>query len=118
MLTGCLDLSQDTQPEGTLTGKVTIGPLCPVEPCDLTEEEIFAAYEARKILIYNRDTTVVLWKAGINHDSTYTVPLVQGSYIVDIDTIGIDHSSDVPALVNIVAGNTTRLDIDIDTGIR
>ncbi|NOY37389.1 MAG: hypothetical protein GXO83_07410 [Chlorobi bacterium] len=118
MLSGCLNLSQDTQPEGKLTGKVTIGPLCPVEPCDLTEEQVYAAYDARKLLVYDRDTTVVLWKVGINHDSTYTVRLAEGLYIVDIDHTGIDHSDDVPERIVIKAGMTDTLNIDIDTGIR
>jgi hypothetical protein len=46
------------------------------------------------------------------------VELDPGVYRVDINRIGVDSSSDVPEQVEIVAGLTFKLDIDIDTGIR
>ena len=44
--------------------------------------------------------------------------LKPGTYTVDINRIGMDSSDDVPQRVEIQLGITTRLDIDIDTGIR
>ncbi len=118
LLTACLDLSTEPQLQGTITGKVTIGPLCPVEPCDLTTEQIYAAYDARKILVYDGDTVMVLYRIGIGHDSIYTAKLPIGTYVVDIDRSGIDHSGDVPQKVKILPSDTVTLDINIDTGIR
>lgn len=118
VLSACLDLSTEPQIQGVITGKVTIGPLCPVEPCDLTDEQIYAAYDARKILLYDQDTLIVLYKISIGHDSVYSASLPPATYIVDIDRSGIDHSSDVPVKVKILPTDTVNLDIDIDTGIR
>jgi hypothetical protein len=117
-LSGCMDQSDEPKPTGTLTGTVTIGPLCAVEPCELTNEDIYAAYAARKILIYDVDSTTVLLNVSINKDSTYLVNLSEGKYVVDIDRSGIDQSAEVPAAITIIPRDTVTLDINIDTGIR
>ena len=36
---------------GTLAGTVTIGPLCPVEPCTVTPDRLATAYTARTIVV-------------------------------------------------------------------
>ncbi|MDD1677882.1 MAG: hypothetical protein LUO93_01695 [Methanomicrobiales archaeon] len=105
------------QNAGYLEGKVTIGPLCPVErpgqTCELTPE----TYAARKIVVTaETGTTVAI--VDINATGYYRTALPPGSYIVDINHAGIDHSLDVPASVTILAGETIALNIDIDTGIR
>ena len=46
------------QENGILRGKVTIGPLCPVEPCSLSTEQIAQVYQARKVIIYEQSTQV------------------------------------------------------------
>ena len=57
---------------GTLTGKVSIGPLCPVEPCTIPHDRLVAAYAARPITIstpewnccHNRDCRPGEWLLG------------------------------------------------------
>ncbi|HLC06400.1 MAG TPA: hypothetical protein VJK02_25490 [Anaerolineales bacterium] len=44
--------------------------------------------------------------------------LPAGSYLVDVNHAGIDSAAGLPAKVEILAGQTSRLDVDIDTGIR
>jgi hypothetical protein len=44
--------------------------------------------------------------------------LAPGTYRVELQRRGIDISKDLPQTVTISTGNTTRLDISIDTGIR
>jgi len=46
----------------------------------------------------------------------YEVKLSPGSYTVDINRAGIDHSREVPKKIEIKSGETVTLDIDIDTG--
>jgi hypothetical protein len=46
------------------------------------------------------------------------VTLKPGTYIVDIQRQGIGGSPQLPKTVTIRAGETIRLDISIDTGIR
>lgn len=107
-----------TSEPGILHGKVTIGPLVPVEEEGVTYEVPCEVYEARKIMIYKQNGTDLVKEVDIDCDGRYRVELSPGNYVVDINNIGIDRSSDVPAEVEITSNLTTRLDIDIDTGIR
>jgi hypothetical protein len=102
---------------GTLTGKVSIGPLCSVEPCTISHDRLVAAYAARPITISTPNGTVVTTVTA-NPESGYTVALKPGKYIVAIPKQGIGRSPDLPATVTIRSGETVRLDISIDTGIR
>ena len=117
--TSCLNADEP----GLVQGKVFVGPVSPVEqpgqtitlPCD--------AYEPRKILVFNRDSSKLISKVDIECNSEenyarYRVELPPGIYTIDINHIGIDHSQDVPAQITVEAGITYRLDINIDTGIR
>ena len=115
LLAGC---SGAVTEMGLLQGDVTIGPISPVErpgekppiPCEV--------YEARKIMVYDKSGRNLVKQVDIDCDGKYEVELEPGLYTVDINRIGIDFSGDVPAKVEITAGMTFRLDIDIDTGIR
>ena len=108
---------QQGDASGTLTGTVTIGPLCPVEPCSVPRDQVDAAYAARPLLIMTEGGTLVQ-SVTANPDTGYSVSLRPGTYIVDITHQGIGGSPDLPKTVTIRAGETVRLDIDIDTGIR
>jgi len=57
-------------------------------------------------------------RASINVDGTYEMVLAVGHYLVDIAGSAIDRGIDLPKEIEIFSGQTTRLDIDIDTGIR
>jgi hypothetical protein len=102
---------------GTLAGNVSIGPLCPVEPCTVSHDRLVAAYEARPITISSTGGTVVSTVIA-DPETGYLVVLKPGTYIVDIPHQGIGGSRDLPRTVTIRSGETVRLDISIDTGIR
>jgi hypothetical protein len=102
---------------GTLTGTVSIGPLCPMEPCNISDDRIASAYAARTIIISDPKGSVVAF-AVPDPRTGYTVALKPGTYIVDIPRQGIGGSNQLPKTVIIRAGETIRLDISIDTGIR
>jgi hypothetical protein len=102
---------------GTLNGKVSIGPLCPVEPCTIPHDRLVAAYAARPITISTPDGIVVTTVTA-DPESGYTVALKQGTYIVTLPKQGIGGSPDLPATVTIRSGETVVLDISIDTAIR
>jgi len=102
---------------GTLKGTVTIGPLCPVEPCSVPRDQVVAAYAARPLLITSKEGTFVQ-SVTADPDTGYSISLRPGTYVVDIAHQGIGGSPDLPKTVTIRAGETVRLDIDIDTGIR
>ena len=69
-------------------------------------------------MVYTADGNRLVQQVDIDHDGTYRVELPAGDYLVDINHAGIDHSPDVPTVVTVRSGETVRLDIDIDTGIR
>ena len=102
---------------GTLTGKVSIGPLCPVEPCTVPHDRRVAVYAARPITISTPSGTVVTTVTA-DPESGFTVALKPGTYVVAIPKQGIGGSPDLPATVTIRSGEMVRLDISIDTGIR
>jgi hypothetical protein len=75
-------------------------------------------YAARAIVIYARNGHTEVARAQIDANGDYEVKLVPGTYVVDINRTGIDRAAGLPQSVDIQAGQVTRLDIDIDTGIR
>ncbi|MBI1729684.1 hypothetical protein HY229_01285 [Candidatus Acetothermia bacterium] len=113
-LTGC-DLFQ-SHATGTLEGRVTIGPICPVVrpgiPCPVPPE----AYAAREVWIFQDNKHRAT--AKLDDSGRYSIALKPGIYLVDINHAGIDRSTDLPKEVRIQSGETTHLDIEIDTGIR
>lgn len=104
---------------GTLEGHVSIGPLVPVvregEPEPTPAPEVYAT---RQIVIYARDGRSEITRVQIDGKGNYRVALRVGTYVVDINRIGIDRGVDLPKTVEIASGRTTRLDVQIDTGIR
>ncbi|MCX6684302.1 MAG: hypothetical protein NTZ37_06210 [Methanoregula sp.] len=102
---------------GTLTGNVSIGPLCPVEPCIVPYDRTVAAYAARPITISTPAGTVVA-SVIADPETGYTVVLKPGTYVVDIPHKGIGGSRELPTTVTIRRDETVRLDISIDTGSR
>jgi hypothetical protein len=103
---------------GILEGNVTIGPLCPVEPCNVSPERLAQAYDARKIIVTPLDRVGGSETVPIGPTGHYEVALPAGTYRVDINHAGIDRSSQVPATVVVHAGERVHLDLSIDTGIR
>ena len=100
---------------GLLKGKVTIGPLCPVEPCPVT---IPNPYTSRTIILQKQTgeflPPIILQEDGSFETeigvSTYTLSLSECSFL------GCNYS--LPKTVIIEADKTTEVGIDIDTGIR
>ena len=104
---------------GILEGQVTIGPLVPVvregesEPTPAPE-----VYAAREIVVYKENGKSEVARLAIGPDGIYRTELPVGVYLVDINHAGVDRAKGLPQVVSITAGGVTRLDIDIDTGIR
>lgn len=104
---------------GVLEGRVTVGPLSPVvqegvpEPTPAPE-----VYADRKIVIYAEDGQQEITRVDIDGSGNYRVTLPAGVYVVDINHLGVDLAKGLPQQVEIKSQQTTRLDVDIDTGIR
>ncbi len=106
-------------PEGILRGHVSIGPIQPAiregvpEPTPNPE-----MYAARQVVIFDQKGRKEIARASINATGDYEVRLPAGIYVVDINHSGIDFAKGLPTQIEIRPYEVTRLDIDIDTGIR
>lgn len=104
---------------GTLAGQVTIGPLVPAmrvgEPAPTPAPEVYAA---REIVVYKQNGKTEAARLAIDATGWYQGKLPVGSYLVDINHLGVDSAAGLPQQVIITTGAVYRLDIDIDTGIR
>ena len=114
--------SQKNAQTGLLQGGVTIGPITPVEipgQNPIVPPEVFSS---RKVMVYdstgkNLVTQVVIHQIKETANGYYSVQLAAGIYAVSASPSGIGGTT-LPVTVSISAGQTTILDIDIDTGIR
>jgi hypothetical protein len=114
--------------EGIMRGKVTIGPLCPVEPCDLPPEQIARIYEARKVFVYEKATEVKITEANLRGNGEFSFSLRSGIYIVDIsdaegnelplDSLMRSIGNALPQEVEVKPYEEVTVNFDIDTGIR
>ena len=110
--------SDEVLQAGTLEGQVTIGPIQPVVRPGEDPAVPPEVYAARKVMVYDKNGKKLIQEVSLGHDGYYSVELQPGIYTIDINRIGIDSSSDVPGQIEIISGETIKVDIDIDTGIR
>ena len=118
VFSGCI---QNEPQKGILKGYISIGPLCPVETnppdpnCQPTEQT-YASY-ALTVYRVNGVPSGTLEKVAVfqgDKDGNYKIELLEGNYELAQES-GISRYQQE---FTIKAGETTNLDIDIDTGIR
>ncbi len=100
--------------EGILMGSVTIGPLCPVEPCPGPIGDLYAS---RELLVRKQDRPPI--RVPLEPDGSFAALLPAGLYEVDVtdcDFLGCSFA--LPLTITIEDGQTITLEIEIDTGIR
>lgn len=103
-----------------LTGTVTVGPLGP-GPVQLdapTPEVPVEVYTSRGLQIFAEDGETLVTEVSFKADGTYQLEITPGTYIVALIPNGLDTADGLPATVTLKPGETTTLDITIDTGIR
>lgn len=104
---------------GVLEGHVTIGPLSPVvregDPDPTPNPEV---YTTREVVVFNANGKTEFTRIKIDATGNYQAELPLGTYIVDINHSGIDFAKGLPMEIIIQENEVTKLDIDIDTGIR
>lgn len=100
--------------EGVLSGSVAIGPLCPVEPCD---QPVGNLYSSRSLLLEGESGGTS--KLTLRADGRFYAVLPAGLYTIDLTECEfLGCSTLLPLTVTIKPGETTTVDIDIDTGVR
>ena len=107
---------------GILKGKISIGPICPVQkdppdPACLPTKETYRAWAAA-VWTVNKKTKVATLDPTL--DGNYQIRLQAGNYIIDYEVARTNSigGSNLPANVSITYIDTTTFNIDIDTGIR
>jgi hypothetical protein len=112
--------SSGSSEHGRLSGVVTIGPNCPgpqsdSKPCPTSP----SAYAARKIEVWNEAKTNLLFSVDIDSQGSYLIDLAApAKYTVDLKPNGIDKTSDLPKVIDIHPNTVTKVDVNIDTGLR
>ena len=115
--------TESNEPEtGSLDIKVTIGPLCPVEPCTNSAEQTKQIYEAYSFVVSDAKTKKTVLEQKITHNGTNglmnatSIPV--GEYELDVKPKTFFSQEKFPQTFKIEKNVTTKLNIDIDTGIR
>lgn len=111
----------DFETSGIVKGKVSIGPLCPVEregvPCGPDD-----VYSSRKIVMTPKGggrPVDVPFYIQLNADGTFEERIPEGDYEVALTDCGfMGCQYELPKMVRVLADQTLSLMIDIDTGIR
>jgi hypothetical protein len=113
--------SLDTAPplgKGVLEGKVSVGPICPVEredaPCKVPPE----VYTSREIFVFTPDKKSLKGRVHLDAEGAYRFELDPGTYVVELAPKGMDRSGDLPKTITIEAGKSQVFDFLVDTGIR
>ena len=110
-----------TPETGTIDIKLTVGPLCPVEPCNKSMGELKQIYESYSFVISNPITKSIVSEQKVVFKDNYggvKSNLTVGEYELDITPKTIFTKQGFPKTVVIEKNKVTELDISIDTGIR
>lgn len=110
--------SVQENPKGFLQGKVTIAPVRPLERRDAPPVDMSRWYKGKIVLIYSEDEKTLLAKAPVDDTGRYHVSLQPGYCMVKMKLGRMQSTRDLPKRIEIKAGQTVRVNIDIDTGIR
>jgi hypothetical protein len=106
-----------------LQGAVTIGPIWPVEQPGESRPvppEVFSS----RYLIINDETgeklvrEVYFTQIGQTAAGYYTAQIAPGTYVIDINRLGVDSADGLPVTIDVAADETVTIDVNIDTGIR
>lgn len=108
----------DTNGMGTLSGQVSIGPICPVEREGVVCTPSPEAYASREFIVLDSNQKEVT-RFRADAMGSYSISILPGTYTVVSAKTGMGYmSKDLPSTITIKSGQSTTLNIDIDTGIR
>ena len=99
---------------GTVTGTVSISPLCPMEPCGSGSAFDYSGHN----LVLTQPEGVRI-EVPLEDDGGFEAAVPAGRYSAYLEDCGdLDCAGAFPLDVEIKAGGNTSLEIDVDTGIR
>ena len=107
---------------GSLDIKVTIGPLCPTEPCNRPADDIRQVYETYSFTVTDTKTNKQVLEKQLTYNGTNGIMkstnLAVGEYELNIKPETFFTKRGFPKTIKIEKDKTTTMEIDIDTGIR
>ncbi|MCI0806052.1 MAG: hypothetical protein J4N82_04785 [Chloroflexi bacterium] len=98
---------------GSLKGTVTLNPV--VSAGEIAPTPSPADYAARQILIMEGNGIVEVMRADIDPNGYYGAILLEGVYMIDITHDGPEGTSGLPKQIQIIRGETTTLDVTVQT---
>jgi hypothetical protein len=106
-----------------LQGAVTIGPISPVEKPGENPPVPAEVFDSRYLIIYDESGENLVrevYFTQIDQGATgyYTAQIAPGTYVVDINHLGMDTAENLPVTITVSADETVTIDVNIDTGIR
>lgn len=108
------DPKGNSSEQGTLSGKLTIGPACAVEPCGGPPGAI---YMGRDLILLRSGASS--FKVPLGEDGSFNASLAPADYVIRMDGCNFAGCNDAfPMEKTIGAGETVTLNLDFDTGIR
>ena len=99
--------------DAAVTGRLTLGPQCPVETVD---EPCPDAPTTGTVAARDRTSGDVIAEASSDDDGTYRLEVPAGAYVLEATAEGAMSCS--PVDVDVASGMTEEADIPCDTGIR
>ena len=101
---------------GVLQGKVTLLKVVDngaQQPTPTPDE-----FGVRQIVVKTSNGQVEVARASVDPQGNYSIVLLAGLYVVDINYAGGDLAEGLPKTVQLAAGETIQLDVTIATGQR
>jgi len=109
----------DATPTGFLEGHLKIISPREVELADGTPSQTSAENHADyPLVILSRDQQKEVAPVTVDENGNYRIALPPGDYILDVQNRRRRHARATPLPFTIVANQTVRVDIGIDTGVR
>ena len=104
---------------GTLSGSVTVGPVCPAEnPLGFSCVPTPEMYAAAKVFVYQNDKKTLVTTITPDATGKFSITLPVGGYYIDMIKQSIGGTTGVPKNIEIVPGETVTLKLAVDTGLR
>ena len=102
------------QQNGIIEGTISIGPLCPVEPCQMPQSNI---YTSKAVVLQPLLGSSIY--ISLKYDGGYHASVPAGTYNMNLTNCTyIGCARVLPKSVKIKPFSTTVINISIDTGIR
>ena len=110
---GSSSLPSPASTDVTLIGTVTLSPLCPTEPCNLSASQLESIYENKKLIVSDDAGKTVIKYTTLDKDGNYKLTLSPGAY-----TLTLENYPNSPRNIIVSPGDDRVVNLDIDTGIR